>query len=289
MKHAGVLLLTGFGAMAVSWASLILVPQLQLGRADMAPVTGGTDLYPQPRPGLATRGAEVYRANGCHYCHSRQVQQEGVAVDVVFTEVGTNQAAVLDAFKALGLNLADNPLTGLPRDLMREVSKERAETAEKTLADAGAKSLVRIRATGPDMERGWGQRGSVARDYLQDRSVLLGSVRLGPDLANIGVRQPDPAWHLRHLYAPGEVVKGSTMPPYRFLFEERRIQQAPARDALQLPEALAPGEGLEIVPTDDARALVAYLLSLRSDVPLFEAPFTGGATMAAASTNNVAP
>jgi cytochrome c oxidase cbb3-type subunit 2 len=254
-------------------------------------VTGGTDLYPQPRPGLAARGADVYRAHGCNQCHTRQVQQDGVAVDLVFTEVGTNQAAVMEAFKALGLSLVDNPLTGLPRDLMRDVTMARAVEAEEALSDAGAKSTVLVRATGADIERGWGLRGSVARDYLQDKPVLLGSQRLGPDLANIGVRKPDAAWHLRHLYAPDSEVEDSTMPPYRFLFEKRRVRQAPSADALTLPEGLAPAPGYEIVPTDDARALVAYLLSLKSDVPLFEAPFTSAVSAPATNataTNSVA-
>jgi cytochrome c oxidase cbb3-type subunit 2 len=130
----------------------------------------------------------------------------------------------------------------------------------------------------------------VARDYLQDQPILLGSQRLGPDLANIGVRQPDPVWHLKHLYAPVTVVKDSTMPPYRYLFEKRRIQQAPAPDALVLEGELSPEPGFEIVPTPEGRALVAYLLSLKSDVPLFEAPFSSVSRAPTASAGmNAAP
>ncbi|MCU0787082.1 MAG: ribosomal protein L7/L12 [Verrucomicrobia bacterium] len=289
MRHAGVLFLTGFLAMSASWAGFILAPQLQLGRESMEPVTGGSELYPQPRPGLAAQGAAVYRANGCNQCHTRQVQQVGVTTDVILTEVGTNQAQVLSAFKLLGLSLADNPLTGLPRDLLRGVDKKRADFAQKTLEDAGAKASVQVRATGPDIARGWGLRGSVARDYLQDQPILLGSQRLGPDLANIGVRKPDATWHLKHLYAPDLVVTNSTMPPYRFLFETRQINQSPAADALVLDGDLAPAPGFEVVPTVEGRALVAYLLSLKSDVPLFEAPFSAPpGAQAAAGTNTVA-
>ncbi len=289
MRHAGVLFLTGFLAMSASWAGFILAPQLQLGRESMEPVTGGSELYPQPRPGLAAQGAAVYRANGCNQCHTRQVQQVGVTTDVILTEVGTNQAQVLSAFKLLGLSLADNPLTGLPRDLLRGVDKKRADFAQKTLEDAGAKASVQVRATGPDIARGWGLRGSVARDYLQDQPILLGSQRLGPDLANIGVRKPDATWHLKHLYAPDLVVTNSTMPPYRFLFETRQINQSPAADALVLDGDLTPAPGFEVVPTVEGRALVAYLMSLKSDVPLFEAPFSAPpGAQAAAGTNTVA-
>ena len=42
---------------------------------------------------------------------------------------------------------------------------------------------------GPDAKRGWG-RASVAGDYIYDRPHLMGSMRTGPDLFNIGVRQP---------------------------------------------------------------------------------------------------
>ena len=69
-------------------------------------------------------------------------------------------------------------------------------------------------------------------------------------------------------------MPGSTMPPYKFLFEVRKINGAPSADALDLTGELAPAEGYEVVPKPEARELVAYLLSLRADVPLYEAPFT---------------
>jgi cytochrome c oxidase cbb3-type subunit 2 len=41
-----------------------------------------------------------------------------------------------------------------------------------------------------DIDRKWGDRRSAPRDYLYDRPVLLGKMRLGPDLSNIGKRAP---------------------------------------------------------------------------------------------------
>src|SRR4051794_11660668 len=41
-----------------------------------------------------------------------------------------------------------------------------------------------------DIDRKWGQRRSAPRDYIFDRPVLLGKMRVGPDLANIGKRAP---------------------------------------------------------------------------------------------------
>ena len=59
------------------------------------------------------------------------------------------------------------------------------------------------------------------------------------------------------------------MPPYPFLFETRRVRGQPSPDALQSLGQFAPLPGLEVVPTDRGRALVAYLKSLDRtyDVP----------------------
>jgi cytochrome c oxidase cbb3-type subunit 2 len=113
-----------------------------------------------------------------------------------------------------------------------------------------------------DLERGWGMRRSHPRDYIYDEPQLLGTMRTGPDLANIGARQPSREWHLLHLYDPQITSPGSIMPPHRFLFTRRRIVGQPASDALALKGGFAPEEGHEIVPTREAHNLVTYLLGL---------------------------
>ena len=118
----------------------------------------------------------------------------------------------------------------------------------------------------------WGARYTVAQDYLRDQPVQWGSQRVGPDLANVGARLPDANWHLIHLYNPRTTVKGSPMPRYGFLFEKRPVRGAKSPEALQFPEGFGPEPGHEIVPAEEARALVAYLLSLKYDTALFEAP-----------------
>jgi hypothetical protein len=85
------------------------------------------------------------------------------------------------------------------------------------------------------------------------------------------------------LYAPRIEVKNSTMAPYRFLFTKKRIGTVPSPDALTLPSELAPQAGFEIVPKPEARALAAYLVSLRADAALFVTPMT--APSAPATTN----
>jgi len=51
------------------------------------------------------------------------------------------------------------------------------------------------------------------------------------------------------------------MPSFRFLYEKRRITGEPAADALKLGGSNAAQDGWEVVPTYDAQALVAYLMS----------------------------
>lgn len=115
-----------------------------------------------------------------------------------------------------------------------------------------------------DIDRGWGSRRTVAQDYMNHGKAQLGTMRTGPDLANIGLRNPSKDWQLLHLYNPQTTSPGSTMPPFRFLFEEREIgPDGPSPDAIRLPEKFSPAEGTEVIPTDDALALVAYLQSLK--------------------------
>ncbi|HEX2100381.1 MAG TPA: cbb3-type cytochrome c oxidase subunit II [Candidatus Synoicihabitans sp.] len=122
---------------------------------------------------------------------------------------------------------------------------------------------VRRPGFGADQARGWGERQSVARDYLREETVLTGSMRIGPDLRNVGARREDPAWYFRHLYDPTLVVEGSLMPRYPFLFEERPIVGQPSPEALDLPAPHTAKAGYEIVPTERARSLVSYLISLK--------------------------
>lgn len=280
MNQGALFFLTGFLALAGSWFGMVLVPQFQVGRQDLT-----KDQYPSRRPGLAEQGAQVYRANGCASCHSQQVRQSGTVFDVVLTEIGTNAPAVVAALKKVNSKLDSAALEALPQNVMVGINNKAVAEIEKAFKKSGATIQVRVRPIGPDIDfQGWGKRANVAQDYLQDSPVMLGSQRLGPDLANIGSRNADENWHLNHLYAPSSKVAGSSMPAYRFLFEKRKIGRQPSPNALALEGALKPEAGFEIVPTDKALALVAYLKSLRSDVPLFEAPVTAAATVNAPPT-----
>ena len=291
MKGLKSLFLGLFAIFAFSWLGLALVPNVQIGHLDPQSDEEGTDFYPVPPSGMAERGQKIYTANGCYYCHSQQVRPDYDSSDI---------------------------------------------------------------------ERKWGERRSAPRDYIFQRPVMLGKIRMGPDLANIGKRAPadddkgpaqaaspaaspggspasspaaspagspaaspsgspagsptvaaaapapgsspsasappaanapvpaaaapagpsqatsldspaknggappeySAAWHHQHLYAPRSVNLDSNMPAYRFLYEKRRIGGEQSADALTLTGQDAPPAGWEIVPTYEAKCLVAYLMSL---------------------------
>ena len=114
---------------------------------------------------------------------------------------------------------------------------------------------------GADQERGWGDRQTVARDYIFQARPQLGSLRYGPDLANLGGRKPTPPDHddlLKLLYAGTP-----DHPSYRFLFETRKIVGQRSSEALNLVDELAPRAGYEVVPSERAESLVAYLENLK--------------------------
>lgn len=114
---------------------------------------------------------------------------------------------------------------------------------------------VRRADLGGDLARGWGERASVVRDYIQETTVQLGSNRIGPDLRNVGARYENPEDFYHLLYAPAQAAPGSNMPAYRFLFEESKITGERSMDALDVEVR----DGYQVVPTERARTLVAYL------------------------------
>jgi cytochrome c oxidase cbb3-type subunit II len=137
---------------------------------------------------------------------------------------------------------------------------------------------------GSDKARGWGDRQSVARDYIFQLRPQLGTSRVGPDLANYGARAKkaggdDAAAGIYRLLYNGSAAH----PAYKFLFEEREIAGEASPLAIK-PEGQTVGAGREIVPTERAQTLVSYLLSSQASYDYPEAkPFVPPAPAGAAS------
>jgi cytochrome c oxidase cbb3-type subunit 2 len=123
---------------------------------------------------------------------------------------------------------------------------------------------VRAPGFGSDQARGWG-RASFPEDYAHDRPHQLGTMRTGPDLMNIGVRQPSRDWHLAHLYQPRAMTPGSVMPSFAFLFRAKERAEM-GDEIVNLPPGVGPA-GKVVVATPGARALVSYLVSMKHEYP----------------------
>ena len=132
---------------------------------------------------------------------------------------------------------------------------------------------VRDPSAGADASFGWGPP-SRPSDYIYDRPHLLGTSRTGPDLSNIGSRQPSPEWHHLHLYDPRSLVSWSIMPGFSFLYKKVQSETSPAKDAIEFPG----GPGQWLIPSDDAKALVEYLLCLKRDGEPVAHPTTASAS-----------
>ncbi|HEY9179105.1 MAG TPA: cbb3-type cytochrome c oxidase subunit II [Candidatus Baltobacteraceae bacterium] len=112
-------------------------------------------------------------------------------------------------------------------------------------------------------------RPSVGGDYVYSTPQLLGTERTGPDLSNIGLRQPSEVWQYIHLWDPRAVVHDSIMPRYTWLFEVKRAAD-PGDVTVPVPPGFGPA-GEVIVAGQQAKDLVAYLKSLK------QAPLGAGA------------
>lgn len=122
-----------------------------------------------------------------------------------------------------------------------------------------------------DPNRGDTRRETNAYDFFGEEFAQIGVMRMGPDLSNLGRRVESDyaaggdaaAWLYAHLYNPRDIPQlwKSTCPPHPFLFVKREIKGSPSADAIQGDA----GDGYELIPGSDAKALVSYLLSLKKD------------------------
>ena len=121
-----------------------------------------------------------------------------------------------------------------------------------------------------EMDKMFGSRPGMAADYAnigrtsiwQNTATLMGTERTGPDLTDIGNRQPSKDWHLMHLYNPRAVIAQSIMPSYQWLFE---IKETPTKTdvVVNVPAQFMYGKTGKVVAKKEALQLLAYLQSLK--------------------------
>jgi cbb3-type cytochrome oxidase cytochrome c subunit len=299
MKSGPLVFLGGLIAMTACWCALVVAPVLGLG--SLTPhVDGNTaTVYPVDRSGTAKQGAEVYRALGCGECHTRHTTQDTLKFGASLTKVNSNRAVVVQALLKIRTDwdakmASDRLGDEQPIQVLENVSAFSAERAVELLKRTDSKAELTVHNSGDDLRRGWGERHSVSRDYIYDSRVLLGSRRIGPDLANIGSRSPEmhvskwafasnetnlverleerKKWHLRRLYNPTIYGSNARCPSYQFLFTEAVNPQPETRHMVELPENFSPAGAGAVIAKPAALVLVDWLLSQKADVSLPEAP-----------------
>lgn len=121
-----------------------------------------------------------------------------------------------------------------------------------------------------EMDKVFGSRPGVAADYAnigrtslwQNTATLMGTGRTGPDLTDIGNRQPSIDWHMMHLFQPRSVVVASIMPSYEWLFETTtNVNKIDV--VVNVPSEWMHGRTGKVIASKKAVQLVAYILSLK--------------------------
>lgn len=220
-------LLLSFG---LPWLLAIVIPFSQMRSID--PVTmddESSEIYEFKRDGRSTEGSLVYGQQGCYYCHSQLIRPTTVGKDTWRLD-----------------------WAGLPKTV------DHPDTRRETLAT----------------------------DYQGEAIAHTGLMRIGPDLSNLGRRleakenvahlaeiglTPE-RWLYAHLYDPrgvdglrrgnDDLEANSACPSKKGLFVTASLSTV--RSAI-LKGKNDDGETVALIPTDDARALVSYLLSLKKD------------------------
>ena len=319
MKGLAPLFLGIFGTFAFSWIGLTVIPTWQIGHLNPESDEEGTDIYPRPQSGMFTRGEHVYAANGCVYCHSQQVRADYIADDIE-RKWGNRRSAPRDYIferpvflgkMRMGQDLAnigarapapeESPAPAgaagpAPQGAAASPAAAQAASPSSGSSPATAPATSPASAVSPNASPPPGQRTGVASPSPGQMANTTpgGSSPVAPSAQTPGAPWPiqtaglppmySAAWHHVHLYAPRSINPDSNMPAYRFLYEKRRIAGERSAEALQLSVSDAPPEGWEVVPTYDAKCVVAYLMGLNQSHPLKEVRSVGGAPAAAPST-----
>jgi len=346
MKGLVPLFLGIFGTFAFSWVGLTVIPNWQIGHLNPQMEEDGTDAYPMPQSGMVERGARVYAANGCIYCHSQQVRADYAANDIdrkwgdrrsaprdyiferpVFlgkmrigqdlANIGARAPAEQESLPPVGAatpaaspaqqggapapssappgatSVPANPGSPPPSAPPPKATASLPTTASSPVAagspaaSPGSPTQKPPASPAPNAPPASASPAAAAANATPAASA---SPAGGPPWPVQTSGQPpmySAAWHHVHLFSPRSINVDSDMPSYRFLYRARRISDARSEDALQLTGSDTPPEGWEVLPTFDAKCLVAYLMSLNQSHPLKE--IRSAAPAAAAPAASPAP
>ena len=257
MKGLQPLFLGIFGIFAFSWLGMTVVPNLQIGSLNPQTDEDGGDAYPVPLSGMVVRGARVYAANGCFYCHSQQVRPEYGGSDI---ERHWGDAAALRVTTFLSPSFFSARCASAPISPTSVISRRWRKI--NLLCHRRVRQRVRLRPQVSPRRHScssWGnfagrrccQSGScclfgtgghcrasfspspavntaapATAPATCDQAAVTVPTSLPAAIANVAgltaSGEPLPntaAWHHRHLYNPRSLTGDSNMPAYRFLYE----------------------------------------------------------------------
>jgi cytochrome c oxidase cbb3-type subunit II len=287
MKGLVSLFIGVFGTFAFSWVGLTVIPNLQIGALNPQMDEEGTDIYPAPKSGMAERGRRIYAANGCIYCHSQQVRPDYASSDID-RKWGERRSAprdyLFDRPVVLGQERMGPDLANVGKRAPTEEEKPAAAPGANAPATSPAAAQPPPANAAPPKPPGAagsppGPPAAPAQPPPAAAASPSPSASASPNPNGVPPVYSE-AWHHRHLYSPRSVNPDnvdSTMPAYRFLYQKHQIAGERSADALQLSGRDAPPPGWEIVPSYEAKCLVAYLMSLDQSHPLKEVKSAGGA------------
>jgi cbb3-type cytochrome oxidase cytochrome c subunit len=303
MKGLVSLFIGVFGMFAFSWVGLTVIPNLQIGALNPQMDEEGTDIYPAPKSGMADRGRRIYAANGCIYCHSQQIRPDYASSDIDrVRDAGPSPRPkwaerrsaprdyIFDRPVVLGQERMGPDVANMGKAAPTEEEKPATAPAASANSPAPGQSPP-ANASAPKP----GTSGSPATSPAPPPGSPPGPPGAAANPSPAASASPNPtgippaysaAWHHRHLYSPRSMSldnRDSTMPAYKFLYEKHPISGERSADALQLDGHDAPPPGWEIVPTYEAKCLVAYLMSLDQSHPLKEVKTAAGAAPPAGS------
>jgi|ERR1700731_411273 len=303
MKGLVSLFIGVFGTFAFSWVGLTVIPNLQIGALNPQMDEEGTDIYPAPKSGMADRGRRIYAANGCIYCHSQQIRPDYASSDIDrVRDAGPSPRPkwaerrsaprdyIFDRPVVLGQERMGPDVANMGKAAPTEEEKPATAPAASANSPAPGQSPP-ANASAPKP----GTSGSPATSPAPPAGSPPGPPGAAANPSPAASASPNPtgippaysaAWHHRHLYSPRSMSldnRDSTMPAYKFLYEKHPISGERSADALQLEGRDAPPAGWEIVPTYEAKCLVAYLMSLDQSHPLKEVKTAAGAAPPAGS------
>ena len=305
MKGVTGLFLGIFGTFAFSWTGLTLIPNWQIGHLDPQADEEQTDIYPQPKSGMAERGRKIYAANGCVYCHSQQVRADYAASDIE-RKWGTRRSAPRDYIferpamlgklrmgpdlsnigkRAPAEEASPSPSPSAVASPAANATATSPAPSASPAANAPAPSPNASAASSPSPAPSASPAANANASPAPSANASPAPANSPAPAATTAETTPSPngippqysaAWHHLHLYNPRSVLAGSTsnMPSFKFLYETRRVSGERAADALKLTGPDDPGEDWEVIPTYDAKCLVAYLMSLDQSHELKEAKLT---------------